>query len=113
MREVVILKALSFDRKVDYLKTLLITKSVTLDQTQPKAVQDYNDLIKQYEDAFYYKSPQITSTDKDITEDMLARLIGDRKKKKVSKHIFTTADRVSDELNNVTFSELSKTLIKK
>lgn len=114
LREVVILKALSFERKLDFLNTILIARAVTLDNTKQDEVQSYNDLVKQYEDAFYYKSPKIAATKKKITPEMLERLIGkkDKNRKKGKKITFSTGKPVDRNLTGIDISELSKTLMK-
>jgi len=87
---------------------------VTLDTTKQDQVQAYNEIVKQYEDAFFYKIPKITAASKDITPEMLERIIGKKEKnaKKSPKITFSTGKSVDKDMAGIDLSELAKTLIK-
>lgn len=112
MREVVILKALSFDRKLEFLQTLLIAKAVTLNSDDQEGIKTYNKIVQQYEDTYNYKIPKPITAKKDITPEMFEKIVNRGKTQDKPKMVsFTTSAQIKDDLN-VDISELAQTLKK-
>lgn len=118
MREAVILKALAFERKTEFLKTLLISHSAILNIASTEQTDSYRALMQEYEDSFNYKMPAITQSGKankagtkEISLDMLQKVMGS-KRGKMRKLSFTTGNRLEKDMQNASLSELAKKRMK-
>ena len=118
LREAVILKALAFERKTEFLKTLLISRSAILNPSSAEQIDSYKQLMQEYEDAFYYKMPAITQSGettkagtKEISPDMLQKVMG-KKRGKMRKLSFTTGGKLEKNMQNTDLNTLAKQRMK-
>jgi len=113
LREAVILKSMAFDRKADFLKTIMLSRAATLDTASAEQMESYKKLVHEYEDMFYYRIKITKEKNAEgISEEMLKNLIG-TKKGKMHKISFTAGKKIEKELVNTSIVELTREGIKK
>lgn len=118
LREVVILKALAFERKTEFLKTLLISRSAILNPSSEEQINNYRELMQEYEDSYYYKMPDTAKASKtskagtaDISLSTLQKVMG-KKRGKMKKLSFTTGDRLEKNMQSTNLNTLAKQRMK-
>jgi|APSaa5957512535_1039671.scaffolds.fasta_scaffold33655_4 hypothetical protein len=97
------------ERELEFVRTILSTKAATLDRSEQKEVDSYNDLLNTFRSLSFgldlIETPTAKGKGKSMVDE-LHNLMG--KRNKVSEVSFTEKKALEDDLQNVSLRSVIK-----